>query len=293
MNMTTNTILKTIFIGITLTMINGFALASERWVACGDDQLRFYEIQGDSAKETERLSWSDLTISASFSDVKGLNGIVECKPVSNGEELLVTSWLGGVARVNIADRTVNFSANVSHAHSAELLPNNRLVFVGNVLKVFDADNGATPLIQFRLDDGHGVSWDPNKKILYVLSEDVIEEYELQEWDTSVPKLKSVRKTQLPGQSDGHDLSAANDGSLLISTRDGVWRFEPDDRRFTALPNLNPLHRAQSVVQTDTHLVWVQAEQSWWGRGFFVKVNGSPAQRVDTADVRMYKVRNIP
>lgn len=287
------TMLKTVFTGMVLLTINGFAIASEKWVACGDDQLRFYEINDNSVREVERLSWSEITVPGPFSDIKNLNGIVECKPVNNGRDLLVTSWLGGVARLNLSEKVVNFSANVPHAHSAELLPNDRIVVVGNYLRIFDDKNGKTPLIQLRLDDGHGVSWDASRNTLYVLSEDFIDEFELQKWDTSAPELKAVAKTKLPGQSDGHDLIIAPNGSLLVSTRDGVWNFNPDSRKFTPHAGLNSIRRAQSIAEVGSYLAWVQAEESWWGKGFFVKFGDNQAQRVETPELKMYKVRNIP
>jgi len=283
---------KIIFAATMIVMLNGVASAADKWVACGDDQLRFYEMRDGSIAETERINWSDLTIPKRFSAVDDLNGIVECKPAGGGQQLLVASWRGGVARVDISTRTVNFSAHVPHAHSATLLPRGRIVAVGETLRVFDENDGDTPLIELDLQDGHGVSWDAENEVLYVLSEDFIEEFKLENWDTPAPELRATAKTRLPGQRDGHDLMPAQKGLLLVSTRDGVWHFDPADRQFTAHAEMNPLPRAQSVAETDDALVWVQAEESWWGRGFFVKPHDNAVRRVATPEIRLYKVRNL-
>lgn len=260
--------------------------------ACGDDLLLFYSIQGDSIRETERLAWSRLDIPETFSDAADLDGFVECKPVRNGSELIVTSWKGGVAKLDLSRRVVNFSAYVPSAHSAEMLPNDRIAVVGNYLRIFDEKDGKTPLIELGLDDGHGVIWDPQRRILYVLSEHFLEEFELENWDTPTPALRSVRRTRLPGEGDGHDLAVASNGMLLVSTRDGAWHFDRASRRFSPHPALHPVYRVQSIAEADGNLVWVQAEENWWGRGFFVRSGGGEARRVSTPETRLYKVRKL-
>ena len=218
--------------------------------------------------------------------------MVECKRGKQGQSLRVASWKGDVARVDLAGRKVDFSAKVAHAHSADLLPDNRIAFVGNRLRVFDADNGKTPLIDIPLDDGHGIRWDQEKNILYVLSEDYMEEFALEDWNTPSPKLKPTKKTGLPGKSDGHDLAVTDDGMFLVSTRDGVWIFTPESRQFAPYPELNPVYRAQSVAGSGDSVVWVQAEESWWGRGFFVRTGSGPVQRISTPALRVYKARRL-
>ena len=59
------TIRKTWYIVLVvcaLLMMRGTALAAEKWVACGDDQLLFYALHNGSMRETDRLAWSDLDI---------------------------------------------------------------------------------------------------------------------------------------------------------------------------------------------------------------------------------------
>jgi hypothetical protein len=109
--------------------------------------------------------------------------------------------------------------------------------------------------------------------------------------TRGPRLVEERRWTLPGRHDGHDLLPMPDGGYAVITDDGVWRFDPDDGSFRAIPTLNPKLRVKAVSALGDRIAWVQAEDRWWANGFTVaRADGSDPRRLPVAALHLYKVR---
>lgn len=274
-------------------------LAADRLYACGDDQVREYRVEGKIASESWRWSASEATDLPAAYRTRLLAHIDDCKPVDGGRAILVTASTGGVVLIDRATGHVSFRATAPMAHSADLLPNGRIAIAlsihaqGDRLELYDRRRSEKPLLYRPLPSGHGAVWDDVRERLFVLSHDLIQAYRVG-GSRAKPTLTEDSQWTLPGRRDGHDLSRKADGRYLVTTDDGVWTFDPQAGSFTALSALNPKLRVKSVSAIGERLAWVQAEESWWAKGFTIAAaDGSDATRIPVADLHLYKVRWIP
>ena len=97
-------------------------------IVCGWDEVFILDMS-DSQNSRPRKVWSwqakdrmefTTEMRAKF------NSTDECKPVNDGTQILVTSSGGGVALIERATGVVVFHADVPNAHSADILPNNKI-----------------------------------------------------------------------------------------------------------------------------------------------------------------------
>lgn len=273
--------------------------ASPAVLACGDDQVRRYELAAEGPRETWRWDASEAENLPRAFRAGLLEKIDECKPLAGGR-VLITSSTGGVVLLNSETGDVLFHADAPMAHSAALLPGDRIAVAlsihdrGDRLNVYDLADGQRPILSLPLPSGHGAVWDPVRERLFALSHDTIQAFALVDWGGAAPRLEETANWTLPGARDGHDLSKAADGSgYLVTTHDGVWRFNPDADTFMALHPLNPALQVKSVdIDADGHVAWVKAEERWWAFGFSV-LHDRRVVRVPTDDMHLYKVRWIP
>lgn len=279
----------------------GPAWAAERLYACGDDQVREYRVS-DTGDASEVWRWS-ATEAADLPEPYRrtlLSKIDDCKPVDGGRSILVTASTGGVALIDRATGGVSFRATAPMAHSADVLPNGLIAVAlsihrdGDRLELYDRRRSETPLLHLPLPSGHGAVWDAKRRRLFVLSHDLIQAYRIA-GTAAAPKLAEAARWMLPGRRDGHDLSRRPDGRYLVTTDDGVWTFDPGKGTFAALPVLNPRLRVKAVSMAgdagNSRLAWVQAEESWWAKGFTIaRADGSDPIRVPVEGMHLYKVR---
>jgi len=203
----------------------------------------------------------------------------------------VTSAGGGVACVDRASLRAVFWAAGACAHSAELLPGNKVVVASskgkseNRLVLFDLAQPEQPLASEELYGAHGVVWDPQTRILWALGETELHAYAIQALDTVTPALVRKQIHTLPNRW-GHDLRPVpQSDALLVTTGDHVWRF--DRRRLTFTP-CDGLADLANVKAVDIHpktgrMVFVKAEQSFCSeRVFFRDPDGElvlPGQKI--------------
>ncbi|GAA0673194.1 hypothetical protein FHT00_001590 [Sphingomonas insulae] len=274
--------------------------AAERLYACGDDQVREYRIEApvtDGARAVETWRWNAAAAPDLPEDYRRrlLAHIDDCKPVDGGRAILVTASTGGVVLIERATGKVRFRATAPMAHSASVLPNGRIAVAlslhadGNRLELYDRISSETPLATRPLPSGHGAVWDDARRQLFVLSHDLIQAYRIRGTRGAPSPIEAARWT-LPGRRDGHDLSIRPDGRYLVTTDDGVWTFDPRNGSFIPFTALNPKLRVKSV-DMGRHLAWVQAEESWWAKGFTIaRADGSDPVRVPVDAMHLYKVR---
>jgi hypothetical protein len=188
----------------------------------------------------------------------------ECKPVDGGSRILVACSTDGVALVERATGRTEFEATVTNAHSAELLPGNRIAVAashrgrtGNRLVVFDLTGGER-VSESELPSGHGLVWDAQRDRLWALSGSDLRCY------SSSLKLLSVHP--LP-DAGGHDVSPVSGGAeLAVTTNNSCWLFDREKLSFVPHPVLRELVAVKSVDMDPRtrQLVYVQADPGcWW------------------------------
>lgn len=289
-------------LGMAVAVVGtGPAWAADRLYACGDDQVREYRVSATGvAREVWRWSAAEATSLPEPYRRTLLTRIDDCKPVDGGRSILVTASTGGVALIDRATGDVSFRATAPMAHSADVLPNGLIAVAlsihrdGDRLELYDRRRSEAPLLHLPLPSGHGAVWDAKRRRLFVLSHDLIQAYRIAGTDAA-PTLVEAARWTLPGRRDGHDLSRRPDGRYLVTTDDGVWTFDPGRGSFAALAGLNPRLRVKAVSMAgggnDGRLAWVQAEESWWAKGFTIaRADGSDPVRVPVEGMHLYKVR---
>jgi hypothetical protein len=269
-------------------------------LACGDEQVFLIDAErsADSAVHY-RWQWHVAETKGLPEAYKGLFRTVdECKPVGQGDTLLITASSGGVLLLDRLDKRALFYAKVPNAHSAELLPGNRVAValsyadLGNSLEIYDLDEPEKRLIRDTLYSGHGAVWVPESALLYALGFDVLNAYRLADWDTNQPRLELVKQWKLPDEG-GHDLQSVNENELLISTHHSVWVFDTDDQRFEPFQPLEnvPDVKSANYDKETGRLVYTKAEESWWTRHIYMK---NPDKVIALPEgFRLYKTRVFP
>ena len=245
-------------------------------ILCGWDEVFILKMSPDSEDTPEKVwSWKAGRRPELPDSMKPrFRTTDECKPVDNGAKILITSSSDGVALVERATGKVLFYGVAHNAHSAELLPANRLAAAashrpggnGDRLIVFDLNVPGKELCSAELPWGHGVVWDEKRQVLWALSGEDIRVFQLEDWETTNPSLRKTATIALP-EGGGHDLYAVPGVDwLAVSTGAHCWLFDCDKRSFEPHPDLADKARVKSIsVDPSTgRLAWVEAEgENWW------------------------------
>lgn len=261
------------------------AAVDEELVLCGRDEVFIVDAAG-----RKTWSWRAKDRPELPEALRGrFNSTDECKPVEGGAKILITSSGGGVALVERATGRAVFWAQVTNAHSAELLPGGRVVVAGsygeggNRLVLFDLATPGKETGSHELYGAHGAVWDAARGLLWALGHHELRACRLGD------ALSPVAAFPLPDPS-GHDLRAEPSGAgLIVTTGKRAWRFDRDRRAFEAF---GAIAEAVGVKSVDVHprsgrLVYVQAETSYWSeRVRFL----DPAGEMRLPGERLYKAR---
>jgi len=267
-------------------------------VICGDDKVLIID-KANSDSTDVRVTWQ-----WKVSDAADLPGEYqkymvptdECKPVDYSSKILITSSGGGVVLVDRTTKKPIFHAYVPMAHSAELLPGNRLVVAlstaegGNCIQLFNISEPEEVVFKDSLYSGHGVVWMDRIKRLFALGYNELRTYSLKDWDTEDPELKLEKTWKLPDES-GHDLSYVTENSLALSTHRSVWIFDISSGRFTPFAPLEGVENVKSVnyVPKTGELVYTKGEINWWTHNIYCK---NPDKTLILPDINLYKARII-
>lgn len=128
--------------------------------------------------------------------------IDEAKVVDNGTKVLVTSSDHWAALVDYeTKKPVFYSTSCNNAHSAEMLPGNRLVVAcsssNGSLQVYDIDKSNQVLYSTPLPNGHGAVWIESRQRLYANGGQKLNIYKLKNWDTDAPELELETSIKTP------------------------------------------------------------------------------------------------
>ncbi|WP_169719444.1 DUF6528 family protein [Olivibacter sitiensis] len=286
-------------IGLGIAEHRDFVLSTGDLVVCGDDQV--FVLNGDAAKKGEvkykwkwRASEAKEELPASYQGL--LATLDECKPVDHHTKLLITSSGGATILLDIASKKVLFYAKTPMAHSADLLPNNRIGVAnsthvsGNSLEIYDIGKNEQVIYKDSLYSGHGIVWDDASKQLLALGFDELRIYELANWSSSEPKLHLVKSYKLPDEG-GHDLSKVDKEHFLVSTHHGVWVFDTEKELFEPFVPLATHVNVKSANydRNSDNLVFTIAEESWWTFNIYGE---NPKIKLHIPSVKLYKVRTV-
>ena len=259
---------------LAVLLVSLSPVRSEDLITCGWDAIRGWRITGTNA--VNQWTWTAANSNLPDWAKPWFATTSDCKPCPAGRVLITSSGgdslEGGVALIEPGSSNVVFYAHGTDAHSADLLPSNRLAVAlsndydgtGNRLVVYDLAQSDVALFSVSLQGGHGVVWDQERQVLWVLSFPYLQVYALQDWN-SLPQLHLLSTIALPS-GNGHDMyPVPNSPDLVISTDAHCWLFDRNTRTFRKHPLLGdtPNIKGISVHPATGQIVYVQADTQWW------------------------------
>ncbi|OYW11972.1 MAG: hypothetical protein B7X34_02375, partial [Acidobacteriia bacterium 12-62-4] len=167
-------------------------------LVCGWDEVMILDLAKDAENPPVVWRWSAAQ-AAELPDAykTKFRTTDDCKAVA-GNRILITASSDGVALVDRATKRTTFYGQCANAHSAELLPGERIAVAcsvrekgGNRLAIFDAKTPEKELFSTELYSGHGVVWDEGRKTLWALSGKELRAYGLEQWESQTPTLRLV------------------------------------------------------------------------------------------------------
>ena len=291
--------LSRIFLGLLVAMIaTGCPTYNENHLAiCGGNEVKIINLSKSNGREINEVwSWNieDGIEGLPVEYSKYLMPLDECKFVDSNKKLLLTSSHSAVVLLDIKSRKCDFYARVPMAHSADLLPNNRIAVAlstnkaGNSLEIYDISQPDKVLWRDSLYSGHGAVWHAERESLYALGYDVLREYKLKDWNTDAPALELVASTPIPVKS-GHDLVKVDEQRMLVSGHEGVMWFDVESKEFSPFEPLKDTHNVKSVNYNHKldRLIYTKGEVSWWTHNIYQK---NPDKTITIDSMNVYKVR---
>ncbi len=284
---------------LLLLTLPALALA-DQLVVCGWDEVFILDLAQNPPAKTWRWKAANRPeLPAPMRDK--FRTTDECKPVDGGRRILITASSDGVALVERESGRVVFHGQAANAHSAELLPNNRVAVAashrpdgsGDRLILFDIGKPDAPIYHTELSWGHGVVWDEPRGVLWALSGDDLRAYRLKNWTSAAPELEKMAAYPVPDRG-GHDLQPVPETAMLsVTSGKRCWLFDRDARRFSPHPLLAERADVKCIAAYPAtgQVVWVQAEgKNWWTDKLRFL---NPERLVQLEGERLYKARWLP
>ena len=282
---------------VTLLCARCTSVKKEWMAVCGDGIVRIIDMaESDSTdiKEVWRWDKDDPQVNLPKGYDMLMRNLDECKFVDNNTKMLLTASGDGMMLLDIEPKDLLCYAHVPLAHSADLLPNNRIAVAlsihnkGNALEIYDIDTPEKVVFRDTLYSGHGVVWNEKRQRLYALGYKERKEYELVDWNTDQPSLRQVKMWEIPMES-GHDLSPVDDNRMLVSAHEGVMWFDIDKEEFSPFEPLSNVENVKSVnYDPETQrLIYTKAEINWWTHHIYQE---NPDKVIKMDSLKGYKVR---
>lgn len=273
--------------------------AGEKLLMCGDDRLMIIAPPGlvdDSAKVLWQWRVEEAASQLPEEYMKLMIPLDECKQVGDGSRILMTSSGGGVLLLDKETRRSLFYAHVPMAHSAELLPGEKIAVAlsthpqGSSIELYDINRSDRCLFRDSLYSGHGVVWMEAEQKLYALGYDELRAYTFGKKSEDSLSLTLVQTWSLPSEG-GHDLISIGGNELLVSTHEHVYLFDTGKQAFTPFAPLADVKNVKSANydKGQDRLVYTKAEISWWTHHVYIREKGHESH-FEVDSVRLYKVR---
>lgn len=265
-------------------------------IACGDDQVIVIDSKASVSYDVKILWRWKVSEANDLPDPyqKLLVPTDECKPVDGNKKILITSSGGGVVLVDRKTKKSLFYAHSPMAHSAEILPNERVVIAlsthkdGNSIEVYDLKVPEKVIFKDSLYSGHGVVWMSKQKSLFALGYNELRRYTLKDWNSDRPELQLEEKWILP-DNGGHDLMAVSDSKLILTTTKNVWVFNIPGKEFSPFEPLKQMSNIKSVNYNESteELIYTKGEISWWTHNIYCR---NPDKTLIIPRINIYKAR---
>jgi hypothetical protein len=299
MNRGPKPMIRTVLSAIVVATCLVVSAKAEPLLLCGADKV--FEINTSTAENGKiEKTW--------VWDAKHCEGLPEslrpkfattddCKPVSGGRQVLISSSSGACALVERASGKAIWYAQVANAHSLEILPRGRIVVASSVapngdrIVLFDIAHSNEPLWSTPLVSAHGVVWDDGRQLLWALGLTELRSYELKDWDIAKPSLALKATYPLPDEN-GHDMQAIpQSNDLVVTTARHVCLFDRDKCEFRLHPDLGDKADVKCVgIDPETgRTVFLQATESWWSDTLGLL---NPAGKIRLPGEKLYKARWI-
>lgn len=207
----------------------------------------------------------------------------------DGQVFILAACHGRVQLIRFSDQMVvkDFSTP-SSCHSAELLPDGSIVSVNSNHGILRLHRSAEDFADMALPYAHGVTWDKERKCLWVLGD------LLYRFGYTGGKLALNRSFELPLSPTGHDLFPLRDGAkLLVSNNDALFLFDIATEKFETISEMKQI---KSASQHFDGSIWVsepkliEGAKEWQSDSFIPVLPQVPAIRYTMGGARFYKAR---
>lgn len=276
-------------------------------LVCGDSMI--YHINADVAVQkgfNSSIIWQ--WDAKSVMNVIGKDGLRldDCKPVVDNSKILVTSSRGFALVLEKETKEMLWYSSVStNAHSAELLPGNRIAVAcsdkGDCIQIFDLAKSNTVLFSVPLTSAHGVLWNEKHQRLYAIGGNYMYIYKLTDWETNSPKLTLENTISTYRIVNGtHDLTYVNEDTFLVSGQYSAF-YDIPKGAFTQLPRFMNSKALKSVnYNITTGECWYvdatnpEGEFDWSSKTIHytddVQSTAPDKKTIKNVPINMYKVR---
>ena len=243
-------------------------------------------------------------------DASRLDHLDDCKPVDDGKKLLVTSSYNWAVLLDIETKEILwFSKDSRNAHSAELLPDNRIAVAcstgdegttGNCIQLFSASKSGAVLCHTPFESAHGVVWHPASGRLYAGGKTSLNCYKLEEAADGSISLAQEKSVKTSSYVTGvHDLTLVDSGTLLLAGKKAAL-YSVSTGKFTSLDAFAASTALKSVnYNPATKEAWYtdatepEGDYSWSShkiRHTSDVFSGAQDRTISIPDINMYKVR---
>lgn len=251
------------------------ARAEERVIICGAAEVFVLPLEKATPTAADRVwRWQAADSPQLPAEMhKQFRTTDDCKPYDE-DRILITSSSGGVALIRRSDKACLFYASARNAHSACLLPGERVAVAsstgGDELLIFSlAKSGAKlePLARQKFVGAHGAYWDAKRERLWALGTHELLLIELRDVSSEL-QIVIEEKWPLPSEG-GHDLSPAREGRHLnITTETHVYRFDTEAKTFAPFAPLADQADIKSLAEHPEtgRILYHQADlaaKTWW------------------------------